>query len=61
MYIFTYSNTKKKMSPVSPPVMINVKLCTVREVLFVFFQWWHQKKRLATTALTSDKCRTNLF
>jgi hypothetical protein len=28
---------------VSPPMMINVKQCMMREIFFVF-QWWHQKK-----------------
>jgi hypothetical protein len=30
------------MPPVSPPMMINVKQCMVREIFFVF-QWWRQK------------------
>jgi hypothetical protein len=38
------------MPPVSPPMMINVKQCMVREMFFVF-QWWRQKKSLETTAL----------
>jgi hypothetical protein len=33
----------QKMPPVSPPMMINVEQCMVREMLFVF-QWWRQKK-----------------
>jgi hypothetical protein len=49
MYIFTYSNTKK-MPPVSPPMMINVKECMVREIFFVF-QWWRQKISLGTIGL----------
>jgi hypothetical protein len=42
--IFTFSLiTITKKPPVSPPMMINVKQCTVREIFFVF-QWWRQKK-----------------
>jgi hypothetical protein len=38
------------MLPVSPPMMINVKQCMMREIIFVF-QWWRQKISLGTTAM----------
>jgi hypothetical protein len=34
------------MPPVSPPMVINVKHCMVREI-----QWWRQNKCLGTTVL----------
>jgi hypothetical protein len=38
-----HSKQYQKMQPVSPPMMINVKQCMVREIFFVF-QWWRHKK-----------------
>jgi hypothetical protein len=42
------------MPPVSPPMMINVKQCMVREIFFVF-QWWRQKLSMVITELERTK------
>jgi hypothetical protein len=50
------------MTPVSLPMMINVKQCMVREIIFCISMVAPEKKSLGTTAvLISSEVRNKIF